>query len=258
MAPPPKRGRGAGAGGLEYISLDGLRLDGRRATEVRKIRTQQGALARADGSAYYEQGHTRVLAAIYGPREPRVRSDATADRAQIRCDVSVANFASVRRRRGGDRRAQAVAAIVQRVFEGVVLLDSYARSQIDIYVQVLQNDGGLVVAAVNAATLALVNAGVAMSDLVVGCSVGFVDTILVADPNALESGGDRPELFVAVLAHSGKVSACVQEKRLPNAETFERAVECATNGARQIFRVLEFEVRNYSLELLDSRGLVAL
>ena len=37
MGPPPKRGRGAGAGGLDYISLDGLRLDGWRADPVRGV-----------------------------------------------------------------------------------------------------------------------------------------------------------------------------------------------------------------------------
>lgn len=261
MSASAKRGRGGGAGGFEYLSLDGLRMDGRRPTEVRKIRSALGTLARADGSAYYEQGHTRVLAAVYGPRESRQRGDSSEqDRAVICCEISTASFATAARRRNwkGDRKSTAAAGIVQRVFEGVVLLETYPRSQIDIYVQVLQNDGALTVAAVNAAALALVNAGVAMSDLVVCCSVGWVDGILVADPNSLESGGDRPELTMAMLAHSGKVCACLQESRLPSADLFGKALDCASNGARQIFHVLEYELRNYSLSLLDSRGLVAL
>lgn len=260
MAPSTKRGRGAGAGGFEYISLDGLRLDGRRAGEVRKIRSLLGTLSRADGSAYYEQGHTRVLAAVYGPREPRQRGDTEPERAVIRCEVSTASFASIARKRTwkGDRKGMAMAALVQRVFEGVVLKETYPRSQIDIYVQVLQNDGAVTVAAINAAGLALVNAGVVMSDSVVACSAGFVDSIVVADPNALESGGDRAELTLAVLPHSGKICACVQESRLPNGDGLSQAIECAIRGAKQIFKVLEFEVRNYSLGLLESRGLVAL
>jgi exosome complex component RRP41 len=28
-----------------------------------------GLFSRADGSAYYEQGNTKVLASVYGPRE---------------------------------------------------------------------------------------------------------------------------------------------------------------------------------------------
>lgn len=261
MPPSSKRGRGGGARGPEYISLDGLRMDGRRPAEVRKIRCALGSLSRADGSAYYEQGHTRVLAAVYGPRESKQRGEmAENDRAVIRCEVSTASFATAARRRAwkGDRKSTAMADVLQRVFEGVVLLEAYPRSQIDVYVQVLQNDGAQMVAAVNAASLALVNAGVSMSDSVVACSAGFVDGVLVADPNSLESGGDRAEVTLAMLAHSGKISTCLVESRLPGADVFNQAIACASSGVRQIFRVLEYELRNHSLNLLDSRGLVAL
>lgn len=258
--PAPKRARGGGTGGLEYISLDGLRLDGRRPSEVRKIRCALGTLSRADGSAYYEQGNTRVLAAIYGPREPTNRALLEHDRAIVKCEYSTAMFASTTYRRTwkGDRRSTAAALIVQKAFEGVVLVASYPRSQIDVYVQVLQDDGGALVAAINAASLALVNAGVAMSDFVVACGVGFVDDTFVVDPSAVESGGERPEVLLGVLCHAGKVVNCQVDKKLPNGSAFEKAAGIAKAGCKQIFQVLEYEVRNYSLGLLDSRGLVAL
>lgn len=39
----------------------------------------------------------------------------------------------------------------------------------------IQSDGGVLPVAVNAASLALIDAGVAMSDLVVACSAGYLD-----------------------------------------------------------------------------------
>jgi exosome complex component RRP41 len=53
----------------ELISPEGLRVDGRRANELRQIQIQMGLFARADGSCYYEQGNTKLLVAVYGPRE---------------------------------------------------------------------------------------------------------------------------------------------------------------------------------------------
>lgn len=50
-----------------------------------------------------------------------------------------------------------------------------SRTQIDIYLHVIQSDGGVLPVSVNAASLALVDAGVAMSDLVVACSAGYLD-----------------------------------------------------------------------------------
>lgn len=54
---------------IEYISPEGLRLDGRRPEELRAIKCKLGIFNKADGSAYFEQGNTKVLATVYGPKE---------------------------------------------------------------------------------------------------------------------------------------------------------------------------------------------
>lgn len=51
----------------------GLRLDGRRAHELRTLSAQLGVLPQVDGSALFALGNTRVLATVYGPREVRAR-----------------------------------------------------------------------------------------------------------------------------------------------------------------------------------------
>lgn len=53
----------------ELLSKIGLRLDGRRADELRRIRGKLGVFSEPDGSAYLEQGLTKVLAAVYGPHQ---------------------------------------------------------------------------------------------------------------------------------------------------------------------------------------------
>lgn len=57
--------------GLELLSDQGFRIDGRRSHELRKIQCKLGVFSQADGSAYVEQGNTKVLAAVYGPHEVR-------------------------------------------------------------------------------------------------------------------------------------------------------------------------------------------
>lgn len=54
---------------MELLTDQGLRLDGRRAIELRKIRCKLGVFDQPDGSAYLEQGNTKVLAAVYGPHQ---------------------------------------------------------------------------------------------------------------------------------------------------------------------------------------------
>lgn len=48
------------AGKEELISDDGLRIDGRRANELRRIICKMGVIPSADGSSFYQQGHTQV------------------------------------------------------------------------------------------------------------------------------------------------------------------------------------------------------
>ena len=250
--------------GYEYVSLDGLRLDGRRPEEVRKIQCSLGEMLRADGSAHYEQGNTKILATVFGPRELTSRSRGLHDRALINCDVSILAFASsraderTRTSSKGDRRSKEISSMIERVFESAILTHMFAKSQIDISVQVLQSDGSVASAAVNAVSLALVNAGVPMSDFVCGCNVGVLQGEFVVDMNAVESGSDGPQLSIAMMISSGKVTSFELESRMSSVDVFEEAMACASDGCRQVYHVLQHEIKIYTLGLIDSRGLVAL
>lgn len=45
---------------MEFVSPEGLRVDGRRPHEVRQLRSQLAVLDNADGSAIFEMGNTKV------------------------------------------------------------------------------------------------------------------------------------------------------------------------------------------------------
>ena len=57
---------------IHYILCQGLRVDGRRSRELRRIHCSMGVLTQADGSAKLEQGNTKVLATVYGPHDVRI------------------------------------------------------------------------------------------------------------------------------------------------------------------------------------------
>ena len=83
----------------------------------------------------------------------------------------------------GDRKGTELELMIERTFAEAVITELYPRSEIDVFVQVLQADGGEAVAAINAATLALIDAGVAMRDYVVACTC---DTDLGALDDSVE------------------------------------------------------------------------
>jgi exosome complex RNA-binding protein Rrp42 (RNase PH superfamily) len=61
----PQNGKKTEFNPQEFISVEGLRLDGRRANELRHIFIKLGVVENADGSAYFEQ----VSAYIFNQRE---------------------------------------------------------------------------------------------------------------------------------------------------------------------------------------------
>ena len=54
--------------GITYVIL-GLRIDGRKPDEIRSLNAKLGVFNTADGSSYLEQGNTKVLVTVHGPRE---------------------------------------------------------------------------------------------------------------------------------------------------------------------------------------------
>ena len=45
---------------MEFLSPEGLRMDGRRPKELRKLHCEVGTLGEADGSATFDMGNTKV------------------------------------------------------------------------------------------------------------------------------------------------------------------------------------------------------
>lgn len=45
---------------MEFVSPEGLRQDGRRPHELRNLKCDIGTIAKADGSASFEMGNTKV------------------------------------------------------------------------------------------------------------------------------------------------------------------------------------------------------
>ncbi|GAB6020445.1 hypothetical protein CHUAL_003138 [Chamberlinius hualienensis] len=227
--------------GLEYLSDQGFRLDGRKPDEPRQIRCRLGGFTQSDGSAYVEQGNTKVVATVYGPHEIRVhRSKTTADKLVINCEYSMATFSTTERKRRprGDRKSQEMSMHLRQTFEAAIITERYPKSQIDIFVQVLQADGGNYSACVNAATLALIDAGVSMKDYVCSCSIGWANETPLVDISYLESGANNPELYVAVLPRSEQVVFLQTSSRI-HLDNLDKMLQAAIKGCQEIFRILD-------------------
>lgn len=81
-------------------TLSGLRLDGRRWNELRRLHAQMGTQAAADGSAYVEMGNTKIICTVDGPQEQRrTGMRDQGNEAKIEVELGLAGFSGVDRKR---------------------------------------------------------------------------------------------------------------------------------------------------------------
>ncbi|EOX95793.1 3'-5'-exoribonuclease family protein isoform 1 [Theobroma cacao] len=241
---------------MEYVSPEGLRLDGRRPMEMRQIRAEIGTVARADGSAVFEMGNTKVIAAVYGPREVQNRSQQISDQALVRCEYSMANFSTGDRMRKpkGDRRSTEISLVIRQTMEACILTHLMPRSQIDIFVQVLQADGGTRSACINAATLALADAGIPMRDIVTSCSAGYLNSTPLLDLNYIEDSAGGPDVTVGILPKLDKVTLLQMDAKLP-LDIFENVMGLATEGCKAVANYIREVLLENTKQLEYRRGL---
>lgn len=219
----------------KLIDEKGKRLDGRKWDELRPISLQVGIMKNADGSAYIEWGKNKIMAAVYGPKEVHPKHQVLPDRALLRCRYHMAPFSvDERKNPAPSRREIEISKVIREALVPAVIVEDYPRTAIEVWVEVLQSDGGSRVAGITAASLALADAGINMRDLVVGCSCGLVGDHVVADLDDTEDKEGNGDMPVAIMPNLGQVTL-LQVDGIYTREQFQKAFELAIEKGKQIY-----------------------
>jgi exosome complex component RRP41 len=228
----------------KLIDKKGIRLDGRKADELRPVKLQVGVLPNADGSAYVEHGKNKILVGVFGPREMHPKHLSLSDRMVIRCRYHMAPF-SVQERKSPapSRREVELSKVIRESLEPSVFVDLYPRTGIDVFIEVLQADGGTRCASITAASLAIADAGIPLRDLVVACAAGKVDDTVVLDLYDAEDKLGMADVPVAYMPNMNAITLLQMDGVLAP-EEFETAVNMAVEGCKKIYTVQKEALRN--------------
>jgi len=221
----------------KLIDKKGIRLDGRKADELRSIKLQVGVLSNADGSAYVEHGKNKILAAAFGPREMHPKHLAQPDRMVLRCRYHMAPFSVPERKSPApSRREVELSKVIKESLEPALFLELYPRTGVDVFIEVLQADGGTRCASITAAALAIADAGVPMKDLVVACAAGKVEDKVVLDLFDAEDKLGAADVPVAYMPNLNAVTL-LQMDGILTPDEFEKAVNMAIDGCKKIYEL---------------------
>ena len=214
---------------------DGKRLDGRDKHELRPIKMEVGILKNADGSAYLEWGNNKIFAAVYGPREVHPHHLAKPDRGILRVFYRMATFSVFERKRPAPgRREKEISMIITDCLEPVLFLELYPGTSFEIFIQVMDADGGTRCASTTVAALALANAGIPMRSLVTSLALGKIDGELVVDLSGIEDKAGDADLPIAVTWYNDEISLLQFDGEM-DIKQFDELLELSKKFAKEIY-----------------------
>ena len=173
-----------------------------------------------------------------------------------------------RRRRGkSDKRIQELQTTISQAFQSHLFTHLYPRSAILISLHILSLDGGLLVACLNAATLALVDAGIPMPSILAAISSGIIvptDTSVskpepILDLNLAEEQ-ELPFLSVATVTgiqgDEDRVSVLMMESRCQisgGSTIVENMLGIGLDGCKQVRQTMEDIIRKHGSKIMQGK-----
>ncbi len=103
--------------------------------------------------------------------------------------------------------------------------------------KVLQSDGGNYCACVNAATLAIMDAGIPIKDYVCACSVSLVRDTPLIDINHLEESSGNPHFTLALLPNYDQIVLMESASRM-HVDHLDKMIDSAMVGCKDIYAIL--------------------
>ena len=174
------------------------RSDGRKPTQLRPVKVEFNLLSESDGSCKLAFGDTQVICGI------QIHPCDVLKHENYTNAIITVNFTS----QSGEAKHRDIEIEFQLVsiFSNVILSNMYARQQIIISCQVLNNDGSLFATTINTIQLALIDAGIKCKTM---CSAISIAQIKSIDQQTKVESSEVTSLFDPVLIEEQSVDSCI-------------------------------------------------
>ena len=211
------------------------RVDGRKPSDLRPMEIKAGVVEQADGSAMVKMGRTTAVAAVYGPKEMHPRRMQRSEKAFLRTIYRMVPFSTTDRcRPGPNRRSQEISMVVRECLEPAIFLEEFPKTGIFLYIDIIQADAGTRTAAINAASVALADAGIPMRDLVTSVASGKIGKDYFLDLEYKEEEETDADLPIAYMPRMKKVTLLQMDGDM-SVKDVKGALQTAIKGCEEIY-----------------------
>ena len=163
----------------ERILTEGIRLDGRKTTQIRPITIELGILPRTHGSALFTRGETQSLTTVtLGTKNDEQIIDGLREeytkRFMLHYNFPPFSVGEVGRMSGVGRREIGHGNLAERALKMVFPGEEIFPYTVRVISDILESNGSSSMATVCAGSLAMMEAGIGISKSVAGIAMGLV------------------------------------------------------------------------------------
>ena len=175
----------------------------------------------------------------------------------IRDSYNMAPFSGAEEhgRSGPNRRSKELSKVIKEAFENVIISENFPKTQIEIYVEILQSDGGTRCAALTAAAVALADAGIPMKDLPCAVAICKIDGKMAVDPGKEEDNFGESDMPIAFAPRNGDI-LLFQMDGLLTQDELAQGISMAREASKKIHEIQTAAIRKVYEEPREERFLV--
>ena len=148
------------------------------------------------------------------------------------------------------RREIELSKVIREALEPIVISEMFPRASIDIFIEVLNADGGTRTTSITAASLALADAGIPMRDLVAGCAVGKADGVIIVDLCDIEDKEGEADVPMAMMPQLKRFTLLQMDGNLTK-EEFNKIIELGINAIMKIYNLQKQALREKYLKIRE-------
>ena len=234
---------------IQYVDKKGKRVDGRGLDELRPLKIEAGVIPNAEGSCYLEWGQNKVIASVYGPKEALPKHTQNPYKARVNFQYRMATFSVPDRKspRPG-RREMEISKVSGEALERAIFVERFPNTSIDVFVEILDSNAGTRAAGLAAASVALVDAGIPMRDLVAATGVGKAGGAIILDLNKTEEDApDAVDIPLAILPRTEEI-VLLQMDGLMTTDEWKKAIDLGIKGCKQVYEIQKAALKTKYLE----------
>lgn len=229
-----------------------------------KFFIKSGLLKNASGLAYLEIDDTIVEISVYGPRPIK---GLYMERASLSVECHFLPYitqpnevifnGSTNRsngRTGLTSIEHRICSVVETALLSTIPLEKYPKSTIDVFINVLSFNSNtrsilnLIAWTVTCSSLAMVDAGIEMRDLVTGGHVLLIDGVVLLDPTVSDAESNAKECLACfTVMHNNDVVALWVDGS--NDSSDEEALNSQIDGCSKMSTLVRSNVNGYLLDI---------